>query len=353
MTVIDTAIEWTAPYLGQSWATFLIYLVGAVACLLLVLAIAPLYVWGMRKIMARIQHRVGPTRVGPFGLLQVLADGIKMVAKEDVRPAAVDKFTWSLAVYVLLVPVLVLFLFIPWHQGVVVSDVTTGIVLVLALAAVSPVGEILAGWGSNNKYSMLGGIRAAALDVAYEVPLVISAAGVILLTALTGDATMQLDGIVQAQVDGIWFVFLQPLGFFIFIVAGLAKIGIAPIDLPEAESELVAGFHTEYSGMRFGMLFLTLFANIFLISALTVVLFLGGWHGPLFSGFWWFAAKIVIVSVFFFVTWFTLPRVRIDHFLNVGWKWLFPLSLLNLIIAALFVKVGVLSDIVATLGGII
>ncbi len=330
MTIVDTLTEQLAGLgLSGGWATFTSYLVFTLAVLLFVLAVAPGYVWLMRKIMAHIQHRTGPYRVGPFGLLQPVADGIKLVAKEDIQPAGVDEFTWKMAVPVLLIPILVVFLFLPWHPGWVVSNVGTGILLVLAVAAISPVGEVMAGWGSNNKYSVLGGLRAAALDVAYEVPLVITAASVVLLTG-----TLSMEGIVQAQ-DGLWFFLVQPLGLFIFFVAGVAQIGIAPIDLPEAESEFVAGFHTEYSGMRFGLMFLTLFANIILISALTAVLFFGGWQGPIFDGVWWFLLKTFVISVLFFVTWFTLPRVRIDQFMNFGWKILFPMSLVNLVIAAL------------------
>jgi len=329
MSIMQTLIDQLAGLgLGGGGATFVAYLVGTLAVLGFVLAIGPLYVWMMRKIMGHIQHRTGPYRVGPFGLLQPLADGIKLVGKEDIKPAGADEFSWKLAVYVLLIPLLVVFLFLPWHPGWVVSNVGTGILLVLAIGAISPVGEVLAGWGSNNKYSVLGGLRAAALDVAYEVPLVITAAAVVLLTG-----TLSMEGIVAAQ-DSLWFVLVQPLGLFIFLVAGVAQIGIAPIDLAEAESEFVAGFHTEYSGMRFGMMFLSLFANIILIGALTSVLFLGGWQGPFFDGVWWFLLKTIVVSAFLFTTWFTLPRVRIDQFMTFGWKVLFPMSLLNLVIAA-------------------
>ncbi len=314
--------------LPEGWALFATYLLLTLAVLLFVLAVAPLYVWGMRKIMGHIQHRTGPYRVGPFGLLQPLADGIKLVGKEDIQPAGVDPFSWKLAVYVLVVPLLIVFLFLPWHPGWVVSNVGTGILLVLAVAAISPVGEVLAGWGSNNKYSILGGLRAAALDVAYEVPLVLVAAGVVLLTG-----SLSMEGIVLAQ-ESMWFFLVQPVGLFIFLVAGVAQIGVAPIDLAEAESEFVAGFHTEYSGMRFGMLFLSLFANIMLIGALTAVLFFGGWQGPFFDGVWWFLLKTFLISGFIFVIWFTLPRVRIDQFMTFGWKVLFPLALINLVIAA-------------------
>lgn len=329
MTIVDTLADLLAGLgLSGTWASFASYLVFTLAVLGFVLAIAPLYVWMMRKIMGHVQHRTGPYRVGPFGLLQPLADGIKLVGKEDIQPAGADLFSWKLAVYVLLVPLLVVFLFLPWHPGWVVSNVGTGILLVLAIGAISPVGEVLAGWGSNNKYSVLGGLRAAALDVAYEVPLVITAAAVVLMTG-----TLSMEGIVAAQ-DSIWFFLVQPLGLFIFFVAGIAQIGIAPIDLAEAESEFVAGFHTEYSGMRFGMMFLSLFANVILIGALTAVLFFGGWQGPFLDGVWWFLLKTFVISAFLFTTWFTLPRVRIDQFMNFGWKVLFPMSLVNLVIAA-------------------
>jgi NADH-quinone oxidoreductase subunit H len=336
MTAVQWLIDQLAPVAGQSWATVLVYLALSLATVLFVLAVAPGLVWGMRKVMGHIQHRTGPYRVGPFGLLQPVADGIKLVSKEDIMPEGADEFSWKLAVYVLPVPVFIVFLFMPWHPGFIVSDVSTGIILLLAVAAISPVGEIMAGWGSNNKYSILGGLRAAAMDVAYEVPLVLAAASVVILTG-----TMEMQAIVEAQ-EGMWFFVIQPIGLFIFLIAGLAKIGVAPVDLAEAESEFVAGFHTEYSGMRFGLLFLTLFANIILVAALTSILFLGGWQAPfgLFDGVWWFLLKTLVVAVFLLTTWFTLPRVRVDQFMNLGWKLLFPLALLNMVIAAVIAKGG-------------
>jgi NADH-quinone oxidoreductase subunit H len=208
-----TAVEWLtaqlAPLVGQSWAVLVVYLALSAATIGFVLAAAPGLVWGMRKVMGHVQHRTGPYRVGPFGLLQPVADGIKLVSKEDIVPAGVDEFSWKLAVYVLPVPVFIVFLFIPWHPGFVVSNVATGIVLLLAVAAISPVGEVLAGWGSNNKYSVLGGLRAAAMDVAYEVPLVLAAASVVILTG-----SMEMQAIVEAQ-QGVWFFLVQPIGLAI------------------------------------------------------------------------------------------------------------------------------------------
>jgi NADH-quinone oxidoreductase subunit H len=243
----------------------------ALIILLLVLTIVPGFVWGMRKVMADIQSREGPNRVGPFGIMQVLADGIKMMAKEDIIPARADRFGFILAPFVMIVPVLLAFAPLPWSGGVILSNVGAGILFILAVGAISPLGEVLAGWSSNNKYAMYGGLRAAAMDVSYEVPMVISALAVVFLAG-----TLSTEGIVQAQQPW-WFFVLQPIGAVVFFVAALAKIGVVPLDLPESESELVAGYFTEYSGMRYGVFMLSLFANIFLMSAITVTLFFGGW----------------------------------------------------------------------------
>jgi NADH-quinone oxidoreductase subunit H len=243
----------------------------SVVIILLVLTIVPGFVWGMRKIFADIGSRHGPTRVGPFGLLQTLADGVKMMTKETVVPARADRFGFLLAPYVAIVPMLIAFAPLPWSGGIILGNVGAGILLILAIGAISPLGEVLAGWSSNNKYSMYGGLRAAAMDVSYEIPMVISAIAVVLLAG-----TLNTQGIVAAQQPW-WFFVLQPLGVIIFFVSAIAKIGVIPVDLPEAESELVAGYMTEYSGMQYGVFMLTLFANVFLMSAITVTLFFGGW----------------------------------------------------------------------------
>ncbi|MCA1812617.1 MAG: NADH-quinone oxidoreductase subunit H [Halobacteriales archaeon] len=239
--------------------------------LILVLTIVPGFVWGMRKIMADIQSREGPNRVGPFGILQVLADGVKMMTKEDIIPARADRFGFILAPFVMIVPVLLAFAPLPWSGGVILSNVGAGILFILAIGAISPLGEVLAGWSSNNKYAMYGGLRAAAMDVSYEIPMIISALSVVFLAG-----TLNTEGIVAAQQPW-WFFLLQPIGVVVFFIAALAKIGVVPLDLPESESELVAGYFTEYSGMRYGVFMLSLFANIFLMSAITVTLFFGGW----------------------------------------------------------------------------
>ncbi|HEV8360294.1 MAG TPA: complex I subunit 1 family protein, partial [Candidatus Thermoplasmatota archaeon] len=246
-------------------------LILALVIVVIVLTIVPGFVWGMRKVMADIQSRHGPTRVGPFGLLQTLADGVKMVTKEDVIPSRADRFTFVLAPYLAIVPVFLAFAPLPWSGGIILGNVGAGILFILAIGAISPLGEVFAGWGSNNKYGLVGGLRAAAMDVSYEIPMVISALAVVLLAG-----TLNTQGIVAAQQPW-WFFILQPIGVGIFFASAIAKIGVVPIDLPEAESELVAGYFTEYSGIRFGAFMLAVFANIFLMSALTVTLFFGGW----------------------------------------------------------------------------
>jgi NADH:ubiquinone oxidoreductase subunit H len=301
--------------------------------------------------MARIHTRLGPNRVGPFGLLQFIADGVKMIGKEPVRPAKADKWTYEMAPYLVVIPIMLAFIPIPFADGVLVSDVRVGILFVIAISAIAPVGEIVAGWASNNKYSTYGAIRAASLDVSYEVPMVLAAASVVLLAG-----SLSTQDIIARQ-QPLWYVFLQPVGAFIFFVTALAKAGVIPTDLGESESELIAGYFTEYGGMKFGMIQLGTFVNVVFISILTVILFFGGWSIPfvtpdkflaVFSDFWaWtlfsllgvvvFLAKVSVFVLVVLITMFTLPRMRPDQFLGVGWKVLFPLSLVNLVATAAIV----------------
>ncbi|HVL47573.1 MAG TPA: NADH-quinone oxidoreductase subunit NuoH [Candidatus Thermoplasmatota archaeon] len=313
------------------------WFIGALLAVGFVLGVGGIMSYVMRKIMARIQTRLGPNRVGPFGLLQFLADGIKFMSKEDVIPSRADPWGFRIAPYLAIVPIIVAFVPLPFSNQVIVSDLSVGILFILAISAVAPIGEIVAGWASNNKYSMYGAMRAAALDVAYEIPLILSAIAVVMLAG-----TMSTTGIALAQ-HHLWFILLQPLGALIFFVAALAKAGVVPTDLPESESELVAGYFTEYSGMKFGVFFVGVLANIVFISALTVLLYFGGWTMPFLptGGSWlWnlvgilvFLAKVAVFVFIVLATWFTLPRVRADQFLSIGWKVLFPLSVVNLVVA--------------------
>lgn len=341
--------HWIADLVGlphpPEWAAILVaFLIVAFALVNVVFVIGGLMSYVMRKVMARIQTRIGPNRVGPFGLLQFLADGLKMMSKESIVPAKADPWGFRIAPFLMILPLVLAFTPLPWGNGVLLSNMGVGLLFILAVSAISPIGEIVAGWASNNKYSMYGGIRAAALDVSYEIPLVISAIAVLILAG-----SMSTMDIVEAQRASVWFILLQPLGALIFFAGAIARMGIIPIDLAEAESELVAGYMTEYGGMRFGLMQMTVFVNIVFVSALTVVLYFGGWTVPFmgtpiaalggfvlipeWTGPLWFLLKVSFFVLFVLTVWFTLPRVRLDQFLQVGWKVLFPLSLLNLVIA--------------------
>jgi NADH-quinone oxidoreductase subunit H len=325
--------------------------IGAVILFTVVLSIGGLFTFAFRRIFARMGQRRGPNRVGPQGILQFLADGAKLISKEDIRPAKADKLAWTAALYIAVVFTVMAWAAIPWSRDLVFTNVATGILLILAMGAIAPLAEIMAGWGSNNKYSLYGGVRAAALDVSYEIPMVFSVAAIVLMTG-----SLSTIDIVDHQLS-LWFIVPQILGFIIFFITALAKAGLVPTDLAESESELVAGFTTEYSAMRFGMFFVVLFSNVFFVSAMITMLYLGGWHFPfetflvangagiVTSGFLqplWFLGKALLMSFVVFWIWVTLPRVRVDQYLNVAWKVLLPLSILNFVVTAVLIKAGVL-----------
>jgi len=286
------------------------------------------YIWIERRGMARMQARLGPNRAGPFGLLQPVADAIKVLIKEDLIPANADKIVHWLAPVVAFVPVLMIFAVVPFRDGALLADLNIGILYVVAISSVSTVGVFMAGWGSNSKYSLLGAMRNVAAVVSYEIPLMLSVISVVLIAG-----SLSMNQIVMAQT--IPFILLQPLGFLLFFIAGCAEINRSPFDLMEADSELVAGFHTEYSGMKFALFYLVEYAEALAISAIITTLFLGGWRGPVLAPWLWFVLKVIIV--FFVMVWTrtTLPRVRIDQLMALAWKFLFPLALINLIITGI------------------
>src|SRR5688572_31115222 len=265
------AVGWDAPH----WLDITLgALVASVIMFTVVLSIGGLFTFAFRRIFARMGRRIGPNRVGPQGIFQFLADGAKLISKEDVRPAKVDRLAWTAALYVAIVFTVLAWAPLPWSEDVLFTNAGTGVLLILAAGAVAPLAEIMAGWGSNNKYSLYGGVRAAALDVSYEIPMLFSVAAILLMTGSLGT-----NDIVRSQA-GLWFVIPQIVGFVIFFITALAKAGLVPTDLAESESELVAGFTTEYSAMRFGMFFVVLFSNVFFVSAMITMLYLGGWHFP-------------------------------------------------------------------------
>lgn len=290
------------------------------------LTMAALNIWIERRLLALWQDRYGPNRVGPFGLGHVLADVIKISFKEDWIPPFADKVVFVLAPAIIMTTGLMSAVVLPFAPDVAVIDLNIGILYILALSSIGVYSVALAGWASNSKYSLLGGLRASAQMLAYEVFMGLSLMGVV---ALAG--SFSLHDIVAAQ-EGMWFVVPQFLGFIVFFIAGVAETHRLPFDLPEAESELGAGFHSEYSGMKFGMFFVGEYIGITLISALTATLFFGGWQGPLLPPVVWFVLKTVFFIGLFVLLRASLPRLRYDQLMTFGWKIMLPLSLANVLV---------------------
>lgn len=299
-----------------------------------------------RKISAFIQARLGPMRVGPWGLLQPIADGLKLLVKEDFIPEKADRWIFFFAPYIAVASAFIVFSVIPFGPDwAVIADVNIGLLLVLAVSSVGVLALILAGWSSNSKYALLGGLRSSAQMVSYEVAM-----GLSLIGALMFARTLSLSGIVAAQgSDSIWFVLYQPAGFLLFLISGIAENNRAPFDLPEAESELVAGFHTEYSGMRWSLFFMAEYAAMVVVSAVAATVYLGGWYFPfvyrleaagyhnlyVIVSLLVFLVKVsIILYIYFWLRW-TLPRFRYDQLMDIGWKWLIPSALINIALSAI------------------
>lgn len=304
------------------WLTLLNIFGVLIAAVLL----AALLTWGERRLLGFWQDRPGPNRVGPFGLFQVIADMIKLFFKEDFVPRFADIPVFILAPTIVMASMLLGFAVIPVSPAVGVVDLNVGLLFFLAMSSMAVYSVILGGYASNNKYALLGGLRAAAQTVSYEVFMGLSLMGVVMLAG-----SFNLREIVQAQQGG-WFILPQFVGFLIFLIAGIAESHRLPFDLPEAEHELTAGFHTEYSGMKFGMFFVGEYLSVILISALITTLFLGGWLGPWLPPAVWFALKTGLVVAFFVLLRAALPRPRYDQLMHFGWKVMLPLSLANLLL---------------------
>jgi len=305
---------------------------GLIGVFIVVLGNAIMLTWTERKVAGHMQRRIGPKEVGPFGLLQSFADSVKLLGKELLTPANVEKPLYFLAPSLIFIPVLVSFIVIPFDGFLQVKDINVGILVVLAFSSLTVLSILIAGWGSANKYSLIGAVRSVAQNIAYEIPLLLSLLPVIFMAN-----SFSLRDIVEAQ-KGLWFVVYQPIAFLIFFIAGVAETNRTPFDLPEAESELVAGFHTEYSGMRFSLFFLAEYTNMFIVSAIAVTFFLGGYQGPILPGVVWFFMKTYLLV--FVLLWFrwTFPRVRFDQLLNFSWKILIPVSFLNLLVTGGILK---------------
>ncbi|TMQ63673.1 MAG: NADH-quinone oxidoreductase subunit NuoH [Candidatus Eisenbacteria bacterium] len=310
------------------------------------LAMVSYMIYAERKVAGHMQARTGPNRVGPLGLLQPVADVLKLFFKEEFTPAGANKVVFHIAPMLAVIPALVTFSVIPFGATgpFIVTDVNVGLLVFLAMSSLGVYAITLGGWSSNNKYALLGGLRSSAQMISYELAMGLSTIGVLLLAG-----SLSLVDIVKAQSQAIhvgpialqgWYVLLQPVAFGIFMITALAETNRAPFDLPEAEGELVAGFHTEYSSMKFGLFFLGEFANVISICSIAVTLFLGGWNGPWLPDslkFLWFFAKLAVLLFFFIWVRWTYPRLRYDQLMNLGWKVLLPLALGNIVLTALFV----------------
>jgi NADH-quinone oxidoreductase subunit H len=323
----------TAMGLGSAWVTTVQLAVAALVVIVFAAVVVLFLVWWERKVSARIQMRVGPMRVGWHGLLQTIADAIKLLQKEDITPTNVDRGIYFWAPIITFVAALAVYVTIPFGKGLLVSDLNIGILYILSVTTFTVIGLLMAGWSSNNKYALLGGFRSAAQVVSYEVPMALSILGVILFTQ-----TLSMGEIVSQQTKfHQWYVWRQPIGFLIYLVAATAECNRTPFDLPEADSELVAGFVTEYSGMKFAMFFLAEFLNMFSVAAIATTLFFGGWNGPFLPSWFWFMAKTLIgVFVLMWFRW-TYPRLRVDQLMGFAWKFLLPLAFLNLLVTGFII----------------
>jgi NADH-quinone oxidoreductase subunit H len=297
-----------------------------------VLLVAPGLIWLERRLLALWQDRYGPNRAGPFGLLVVLADTLKLFFKEDWIPPFADKKVFFIAPAIVVITALLGFVVIPFSPGFIVSDLNIGILFFLATSSMGAYSIILGGWASNNKYALLGAMRGAAQMISYEVFMGLSMMGVVLLTG-----SFSLQTIVNAQQD-MWFVVPQFVGFITFFIAGIAETHRLPFDIPESESEIIAGFHSEYSGMKFGLFFMGEYMGIILISSITVCLFFGGWLGPDFlPPIVWFIIKTFAFIIIFILLRASLPRPRYDQLMDFGWKIILPVTIINLMVTAAIV----------------
>lgn len=343
----------------------LLVLLRVVATFVLLLVVTVVNVWAERKILADMQNRIGPDRAGPWGILQTVADGLKLFFKESITPMKVEKGMYLLAPFLAVLPAFLIFTVVPWGAPVEifgrtvplqVTDLNIGLLFILAMSSMAVYAVVMAGWSSGSKYPLLGGVRATAQAISYEAAMGLSMVAVVLYSATAGDGTgtLSLAELVERQSGTFlgfiprWNVIPQFVAFVIFLIAIVAETNRAPFDLVEAEQELVGGFHTEYSGMRFAMFFLAEYVNIFSMSAIAATLFLGGWNGPTFAGVvpawvsallpvvWLLVKTYAIVFLFFWIR-ATLPRLRYDQLMQLGWKRLIPGALGWLILSALFI----------------
>jgi len=326
-----TLLEHFQLWLGGTWPDWAAYIVPGIVGIVVVLAFVVItviiFIWYERRLLGRFQVRLGPNRLGPEGIFQPIATALKILLKEDIMPAKGDKVIHWLAPVIVFVPVLMIFAVVPFGEGAILTDLNVGIVYVVAISSVSVVGIYMAGWASNNKYALIAALRTVAQMVSYELPVVLAILGVVLMAG-----SLSMTQIVASQ--NLPFIILQPLGFVIFFLGTVAEMNRSPFDLLEADSEIVAGYHIEYSGMKFAMFYLGEYGHALAYSCIISTLFLGGWQGPFLPPIIWFLIKVV--AVFSVIVWMraTLPRLRVDQLMTFAWKGLLPMAIINLFIIA-------------------
>ncbi len=345
----EVITTWLASFLPM-WAAEVIVHFG-VGLILIFIGLGSVMVLtlGERKVIGRIQDRFGPNRWGPWGILTPVADGIKMLTKEDIVPEGADYWVHLLAPICIMIPAVLIYAVLPFGEGMWGTDLNIGILYIVAIASLGTIAILMAGWSSNNKYSLLGAFRVVAQLISYEIPMALSIVAVVLLTG-----SMSMVEIVRQQP--VPHIITMPMVFFVYLVAAFAELYRAPFDMIEADSELVAGYFTEYSGMKFVMFFMAEYINLFAMSAIITTLFLGGWRGPILPGYIWFFIKCGAVIFFFWWVRGMIPRIRVDHLLNLAWKFLVPLGLVNLMVVGLVDKLiadGLVQDIALLAANII
>lgn len=338
--------EWLSGFLPAWAVTVVDYVLGALLLLVGILVTVLLVIWVERKVVSRLQDRIGPNRAGPWGLLQTLADALKLLTKEDTIPEGADRISFNLAPVLVVFATVMVLAVVPFSSNVIGVDLNIGALYIVALGSIAVMGTLMAGWSSRNKYALLGGFRAVAQLLSYEVPMVLSMLSVVVLAG-----TMSMQGLVEAQGGGFlnipyWRVFVVPLAFLVYFVSSLAELERTPFDLLEADSEIVAGFFIEYSGMKFAWFFLANYINTVLLSAIASTLFLGGWQGPFVDrlpvlGIFYFAGKSLLMTLVIFWIRGTFPRFRIDQLMGFAWKFLVPLALIVLLMVAVVVKLPI------------
>lgn len=319
--------------LSAGWSDFILLVVQWVCIIIIVTLNVIVLIWLERKISGFIQQRLGPNRLGPFGMFQTIADAIKLLTKEDIIPSATDKLIFRTAPMFFIIISVMLYVVLPMGKNMVIVDLNVGVFYFISVGSLTTICLLMAGWGSNNKWSLLGAMRSVAQMISYEIPLAFSLLGVIMIAG-----SMRLSDIVAAQ-SNVWFIILQPVAFIAYFIAATAELNRGPFDMPEAEQELTAGAYTEYTGMRWALFFLAEYTNLVAVSALMSTMFLGGWQGPFLPSWLWIIIKTYLVMIVFMWLKWTFPRIRMDHLMSFSWKVLIPVTLANILLTGIVLQV--------------